>query len=1099
MNMTDTASAVSAKSTSVFRVDAKTHGQNPLAERANSYVTATVTKNDGKNMTLTIAAKVLGTEADFSFEADASKVSGQVGDELVFQILKAENGAVTLKQIRETAENTNNANRTFAGNLAKELFEKHGFDDDTIAEQKEQKQIMDAVSKVKRRLSAVSQNATRAAIGALASSGLSIEKLNLDALSIVTREAQTDLDLAETGAKLLAEDSENAPDPRQENAAKILQVYNLDASSKNLDKLSAFDDKWQKIQSLTKDEVCSVLSSKKPLTVDNIYIEKFSYYMSDKANSFGLDKEISRFLSEESFQETPENTEWAKRLIEYDIPLTRENMNKALFLSEINKLNDKSVYRTACHNIEIGKNTGDINLYKARTQLLIQDYNNVIERLPKVTANDIQTALSNNVPLTLQNVTAIADGKFEPVFEQNKLPQQTLPIPASKEALAARISLLEIQYKLTVEAATRLANKGININVMPVANALETLRRMERSSYETNFRVMNAPATEENMGKITALYDKIRALPPLTNSVFGDVLTKKIDFSINGLHDSVTRSRKFDAYEAAATRFNQKYGDGFEKVEGQFGDLLKRLGIEKTDDNIRAAQILSKNNIDVNQENLLKVLNIDLKVNSIYNRLHPNIAVDMLKNNLNPAEMHVDEVLEYIDKFNDEYGTSLKDKIAECILEMEDKKELDTSTKDSVLAIYRMLAAIQKNGGAALGVGLRSESTETLGNLFKNTKYYNRHANNVSNMDFVIDDKSLIKTRPNVTKVTAGAIKDMLQNNLMGETNVNMQKAEEAIVAEEIAAKSEPKYEQPAGLSLLNWEHSSLILRDVVPKLNTDILGKFVTENPDFAETTLDKAIERLAKLTEGALDNGANADKYEKMLNELKNVPTQVVQWLSQNAIPVTINNIGATANIVKKKSFIADNLTEIENDIKKSETDKDILREFEEIGEITARDISANALLTRLDEVSQRLSEIEDGVSAADTMKQLRVLQTAVSLQGSLNKQDANNHFQMPIKLHDKIGSADIYVMNENLTEGGEAKLYMSLNTTYLGNVSLYINTAGDNASVKIGVEDLLSLERIQGSLGTLKEAIEGAGFGIKGLSMSIESVRTPKVFKK
>jgi hypothetical protein len=150
------------------------------------------------------------------------------------------------------------------------------------------------------------------------------------------------------------------------------------------------------------------------------------------------------------------------------------------------------------------------------------------------------------------------------------------------------------------------------------------------------------------------------------------------------------------------------------------------MQIAATQENMKAAFILSKNNLDINEANLQAVKEIDAKINAIANSLHPLIAATMLKEGLSPLDIHADQLLAYIKQFNLDMGQDGRERIARHIMEMDESRSIDADTRKSMIAVYRTLHVIQKDGAAALGLAMRMDVPLTLGHLMDAAQNYMR-------------------------------------------------------------------------------------------------------------------------------------------------------------------------------------------------------------------------------------------------------------------------------------------------------------------------------------------------------------------------------------
>ena len=342
----------------------------------------------------------------------------------------------------------------------------------------------------------------------------------------------------------------------------------------------------------------------------------------------------------------------------------------------------------------------------------------------EITRENIRTAmylLRRDLPLTRENIEKI---QFLQSFNRDAV-SETLFFDKAAEHLAAGKPIgsmhiteitrnAEIMLKLATEAANRRQDL-INIDAMR-----EHVRNLQLSELEAIrfLKLAGAEAEPEQATRLTNLFDAVRAIKPLTSNVHVDIMQGRVDFTITGIRESVLYAKAAAGYEQNATVPDPRYGDSFSRVKGQFAPLLEGMGITATNENLKAAFILSKNNIDVTEENLSQVKITDAKINAVVDRLHPMIAANMIKEGLNPLNMHADQMLAYIKQWNLQAG---EDKISKYIMEMDESGAIDPETRKAMIAIYRMLNVIRRDGAAALGLAMQMEGLKstpmTLGEL----------------------------------------------------------------------------------------------------------------------------------------------------------------------------------------------------------------------------------------------------------------------------------------------------------------------------------------------------------------------------------------------
>lgn len=588
--------------------------------------------------------------------------------------------------------------------------------------------------------------------------------------------------------------------------------------------------------------IAVLVKSGKQLSAENIYVAKFSAGNAESKLSFDeeawekLEPSVDKIFREQGIEKTDENIKAAKLLFANRIPITKQNIDKTSFLKNLSK---------------------NLDMLKKNDRL--------IDAVGKIKGEAVDIALKKQLPPTLKNLIA-----------ENAKSSEGVEI-LSAESVTAKRQLAEIQLKLTKESAYRLAESGIEIDTLPLENALEQLRKIESEGYAKSLRIMDVPETPQNVEKMSGIFNAVSSFKTLSNSVYGDLMLKKAEFTIDGIENSFKLSKTLADLELFATAANPKYGDSFKKVRQQIAPLLDELGIPPTDDNIKAAAILSKNKIDVNEESIKVVSAIEGKISRIFNTLHPNIAAKMIKDGLDPKYMHIDDVQEYIDTFNGKFGEDLGDKISRYILEM-DKKDFfaqtDEKTRESMMNIYKMLNRIQKNETAAVGVLYKNGIDLTLDKLLQASGYYSKTQGNRGMVDISVD-------------------------RTVGE--------------------------------LVNFEYNSQRVRDFSENAVPRSLSSLIAEQDDLFEQNLDEVIGSLKAINTEAQKDGRMSEEKERMMQKfnetvqsLAKSPVEIISALRENGIDLTVGNIINEKNRLKNGPKATMNrierITEHENDGKRA-----------------------------------------------------------------------------------------------------------------------------------------------------------------------------------
>jgi hypothetical protein len=382
----------------------------------------------------------------------------------------------------------------------------------------------------------------------------------------------------------------------------------------------------------------------------------------------------------------------AKKLLESDQALTADNLYKAVHTGA--KLENAP----------------------PAPENMIADYfaRQGIEKTPE-NLNSAQFLLSEDVEISQENIDKL---QFLKGFSPDKLSRWAFFYGAAEKLAAGEgagsVDLTqatkeaEVALKMALEAARRLA---LDIDVQALQKHVKLLQATGMTEAQATEA---APLLEETL-------DAAELMKFPTANAAAAALRTEGAFTMGGTADAIAYAQANAGYEANATVPKAGYGDGLHKVSADFGPFLERLGVASTEANMRAAFILAKNSMEITPDSLLNVKTIDMKITTIAETLHPMAAAHMIKDGLNPLTMPADDVLSYIKSFELHHGISAQGKIAEHIAALDAENALEPATREAMVAVYRVLNAIRRDGASALGLAAQMEGVKaaplTLGDM----------------------------------------------------------------------------------------------------------------------------------------------------------------------------------------------------------------------------------------------------------------------------------------------------------------------------------------------------------------------------------------------
>ncbi len=1103
--MNSLGSVVNRDSNSIFSLNYRDKKDNKaISLEIGEIISATITEKNKEKTTLK-------TKDNFEFTVDSKSLSGELGDLVQFEVVKNSKNNLTLKQIGADSQK-----EAFQLNKKTEIKSTHDFfkqsnlikDEDKCKSEEDEEKLKElkAINLIKQKLFYGGNNISKNLVSELIGNGLSIEKISFNILTSAMKELKshnikpTDEEISKAIEEYFADKNKKDVDIE---IVKTFAKKGLPINEKNINSIQQALDKFEDIKNIDNNTLVSVLKSGKDITIDNLYFSKYSLKEAFAPNRLSsededsLIPEIEKVFEREGISNNKTNINIAKFFVENQIPVNKENIDKVLFLKNLSKyINTKEVLEKGTELIKSGKSAGEINIMSPTenrsndTDKLNENYKDIIKALPSISHNKIGFLVRNNMPVTIFNLRNVLSDNENTIYNQD------LTDVHADSVVTAKRHLAEIQLKLNIEAAQRLSGKGINIDTMPLKEALEQLKQLEKESYSSNLKIMGADATDSNIQTMSNLYDVMGRLNPLTNNVFSSIINKEARFSIKGIHEQVMKARAVEGYEAFATIADPKYGDSFSKVRSQIEPFLQNIGIEPTPENIKATAILSKNKIDVNEETVNQVKLIHEKINYVVNKLHPNIAASIIKDGLNPLDMHIDEIISFIDKFENEYGEDLGNKIASFILEMDDNKTLSKDERNSIIAIYRTLNSIQKDGGVALGVTLKQGQSLTLGSMFEASKYYQKAKKTDALYDVNIDNNfgglsSMVTPESNI-RSTLQAIAstssneeftqdeaenereyiELLNSSNMSPTKENLQTIQNLINTQNKLNSN----------NLTDLSYRNIIFKNFSEKASPNILNKIISEYPEYMNIPVENFMENINEIASNQEISDKKLDNLLQQLQNVFNIQAKAINMLESNNITTNLANLNAISSLLKDEFYIGNEIDNLrnENNIDLSDVvlDKD-LTQLEE-GK-TPNDI--------LNSVSEKIDELKEEETSSELLRQFDLIQNAIKVQSSISNIGQRSEIKLPVQLHNKIAGLNMYVLNNNYLNENENSILMTLNTSELGNVKVYINMQGDDVSLRINSNLDNALEFMESEYNKLVSFVQDAGFNVTNIKFGEE----------
>lgn len=1027
------------------------------------------------------------------------KVIEQIGDSIQFEIKEITKGQMKLKYIPKNEDQFQYNSATMEMNPF-DIIEKSNSQINDFKQKiqdvihnntiKNEKELMDMAIKLRKDIENIASKVTEKDIKKLIDEQYNPEKVSIDIISRVVNQNKKAVMIEDYES--LFKDVEAAvevykgifnDDDHLKQMVTSLKKFNLPVNKKNISKIQDVLSKFKSIHQLSNESMANILKHNKALTIENIYKAQ---YMSTqdveiKESIHELEPQIINILDKEGMGQTQENIQLAKLLISSDVPLSKVNLEKIESIKNgIEYLEIDTVIEEAVEHLALEQSLGDILILSRDKKTSVMGetvQEDIINHLPQISKKHIDYLIIKDKVINLHNlIQEIKDG----AMETNDEIEKNMPEDKNLKAIKAQLAIEEIRLKMTLHAANDLSEKGLDIDVEPVEKVVEGLRALEREEYTNYLKTNGVEASKENVDKIVDVYEKVTTIRDMPYQVMLNVVEGQTEFTIKDMAaDKTSIDNALQSYDTLGTQPRRDLGDSLEKAFKDIEHILEDLNIEITEKNIRAAKILGMHAMEISEENIEAIKIVDIKVRKVTEHLHPNIVVNMIKDNFSPIEMHVDEVLQYMDNFDELLGKTDYENIIKSIYELDLSHDLTPDERQSLIGIYRMLTTVSKSKGAAVGFLVKNNMTLSLNNLFEASKYLKKIRSSNSAIEASIDDDfGMLNVISYDKKSIKEQIRQAINNNNMAFTPHNVQLSKQldfSNVSLNTATLNKAE--------LMNLQLEAFLTR--LDSENLEIMQK--NGHLDDKNIVIEDLLEQMSLKSE-------LADSAKEWVSKLQELPLTIetLKSFERYHIPKTINNLEVAGVLSNNPHELVKSLNGMVEDMGKYEMNPSKLHNL--INRLMDGNLAEDYEST-LNELKEHIQETRDellGLSMENNQLPSKAFQSTTNIieyQKALIKED---YYQIPIIINGEMTQLNMYYLNErenNALDDNEdsMKIYLYFNTKHIDNVQAYINIEDNNMEFSIYTANQEDLELLESFGEELKSILSSTKYNIGAVNYS------------
>lgn len=464
-----------------------------------------------------------------------------------------------------------------------------------------------------------------------------------------------------------------------------------------------------------------------------------------------LKPQIEKLLNNWGIENTKEMEGISKWLVSNEIPVTKENICKAVKLQDISGLDEQQykdiVERNVAYTLYFTGNTKGATIEKGQYEL--NDVNQAIESINNITSGQLDRLIEDNKELNIENINKYSKLQLKedtslPVREGTSISakegvavrENNSPVYATEDMdniaeenaqqaamgenngtdvqiITARRVVVEATLIMTVPSLMRVKQLGININVTDLTTLLDKINEMEDKEAEKYLQSVNAKVTQTNISSFIS-----------TNKAMLTIKQTDISFVAKVQKtDSLEQVAKIaiSSYEEGATRVRKDLGDSYEKAFSNVDNILNNLDMDTNEENKRAVRILGYNAMSITKESVENVKEMAEQIDNLVENLNPKTVSYLIANDINPMKKNILELNAELENINEDIGTT-QENYAEFLWNLEKSNNISKEDRQKYISLFRNIKSITKKDIQALGAVINSNMDFTMDSLLTAVK-----------------------------------------------------------------------------------------------------------------------------------------------------------------------------------------------------------------------------------------------------------------------------------------------------------------------------------------------------------------------------------------
>ena len=481
----------------------------------------------------------------------------------------------------------------------------------------------------------------------------------------------------------------------------------------------------EELKEITPQMTQYLIKNQMPLTLENVYKAQYSVANAGEVYQAGsisdadwkeLESSMMMQLENLGIEATPQTLADGKWLVEQQLPVTAENLQKMQMIRQLN---------------DLGAGAGLSGV--SADQWIYGLAEEAVRIFEQASYGDLESIVYRDREVTLLNMKKVQE-------ETTHTGQEVQSELYEKKVKTAAFYLEEIQLSMSVSGFALLIKNGMDIQIASLKEIAEGLAKQNHDytealfhSAERELELTESIYTKENVTVYENTAKQLYNIMSVPVQVLGPVAKGEIPFEVDAMqeHGQVLRHQMQAAgvaYETMGTRPREDLGDSIRKAFNGIDKILGDLSMPYTEENRRAVRILAYNEMELTKENIAAVKSLDLEVTRLVENMTPKTAIYLIANGMNPLKTDIRKLNDELEQINEKIEANTGENFGEFLWKLDKSKGISAQDRKAYLSIYKIMSRIQKQDRSALGELVKRQNGElSLQSLLNAAENFGRH------------------------------------------------------------------------------------------------------------------------------------------------------------------------------------------------------------------------------------------------------------------------------------------------------------------------------------------------------------------------------------